>query len=680
MAFIKEIFSNINITAVPKPEVKKTSEEYFSDKPLGSFVSGNRTTFRIFAPHAARLFVHVFDSPGKKVNSIFEMSMDHDGVWEACILEDLSGKFYGYKILDDAHKWDGKDIPLAIDPYAKALATYADYLNPRLSIVYNEEYNWHNDKWIKINPRDLVIYEMHVKDMTAHVSSGIKNPGTYKGLTEKNKKGGLNYIKELGVNAVELLPTHEFSYYELPYNETSHGRKNTWNPYEENHWGYMTAGYFAPAAKYSEKNGKLSDYKWFGTKGKQVNDFKNMVRSFHRENIAVIMDVVFNHVSMYEIANLQAIDKDYYLRKDEHGRFTNESWCGNDLASERPMMRRLIKDSILYWMTEFHVDGFRFDLGKILDYQTLEEIIAEAKAINPDVIFIAEPWGGGYDPTGFSLRGWSTWNDQIRNGIKGENPYNGLGWIFGKYFGSKNIDCVKNYIRGSLLGAADGMYHSPELSVNFLEAHDGYTLGDFIRIFLNEGDNKVNSKNINNHVSLSAEQMRLNKLAALFLFSTQGIIMIHEGQEFARSKVIEKIKDVNDPHAGKMDHNSYEKDNNTNYINFEHPEINHELLDYYKGLIKLRNENELLRHAKPHQIKFYKTENDFQLAFTIKDSSKEFLILINASEKVMKFSFPEKKYKVLVNPDSAGINILSTISDRINILPKSGYILTSKLN
>lgn len=668
-------FSNIEIKAVPKKEVSKSLDDYFSSKPLGSIVEGDRTIFRIFAPNAARLFVHVFDKPGSASKDIFEMSMDENGVWEACIRENLSGKFYAYKILDEAHKWDGKDIPLVIDPYSKALATYADYMNPRLSIVYDEEYNWRDDTWIKINPRDLIIYEMHVKDLTAHNSSGVINKGTYKGLTEKNTPGGLSYIKSLGVNAVELLPTHEFSYYEIPYFEEHSGRENTWNPYEENHWGYMTACYFAPAAKYSQKNGRLIDYKWTGDSGKQVKDFKDMVRSFHKEGIAVIMDVVFNHISTYEISGLQSIDENYYLRKDEQGNLSNESWCGNDLASERPMVRRLIKDSIIYWMTEYHIDGFRFDLGKIIDFKTLEEIMEEARIINPDVIFIAEPWGGGYDPTGFSLRGWSAWNDQLRNGFKGENPFNGSGWLFGKYFGGKDNECIKNYLRGSLIGAGDGFYHSPEFSVNYLEAHDGFTLGDFIRIALNHGDNKVNTRNADRHVKLSTEQMRLNKLAALFLFSTQGIIMIHEGQEFARSKIIPKVNDVDDSYAGKMDPNSYDKDNETNYLNYKHAEINEELLDYYKGLIHLRNKHELLRRAKPHQIKFYETDNNFQIALSIKNTSDEFIVLINASDKCMKHCFSGKEYEILANSESAGAEPVSLISEGVNVLPKSGFIL-----
>ncbi|MBU1099346.1 MAG: pullulanase [Bacteroidetes bacterium] len=678
MTELENVVKNIDIKAVPKAKTKKGLDELFSEKPLGSFVTNQRTIFRLFAPNAARVFVYIFHVPGEPVHDQFEMSMDEDGVWEACLMEDLSGKFYGYKILDEAHMWDGKDLPIAVDPYAKALTTFVDYLNPRLSIIYNDKYDWEGDNWIAINLRDLIIYEAHVKDMTSHESSKTKHAGTYKGLVESNTKGGINHIKELGANAVELLPTHEFSYYETPFQKEYGGKHNTWNPYEENHWGYMTAGYFAPAAKYAQPEGELADHTWVGKSAEQVTQFKDMVKGFHKEGIAVIMDVVFNHISEYELANLQVIDREYYLRKNEEGHLTNESWCGNDLASERPMMRRLIKDCIKYWMTEYHVDGFRFDLGKILDYQTLEEVLSEAKEINPNVIFIAEPWGGGYDPTGFSYRGWSTWNDQFRNGIKGENPYNGLGWLFCKNFGGKNKESIKNNIIGSLMGGRDGLYHSPEFSVNYLASHDGYTLGDFIRIACQSGYNEVTKGNVKQFVKLSEEQMQINKLAAILLLSSQGIVMIHEGQEFARTKVVRNDKYVDDPHTGKMDHNSYDKDNETNYLNYEHLEVNRELFEYYKGLIKLRKNHPLLKNAKPHQIKFHSTNNEFALAYSIKNNQEEFVFIVNTSEKNLEFTTPNNNYSLIVDANVSGTVPISTIDKIVIVSSKSGCVLYKK--
>jgi pullulanase/glycogen debranching enzyme len=204
------------------------------------------------------------------------------------------------------------------------------------------------------------------------------------------------------------------------------------------------------------------------------------------------MDVVYNHLSEYELGNLKEIDRDYYFRLDKRGNYIAESGCGNDLKTERPMMRRLIVESILYWMKEYHVDGFRFDLGKLIDWETIEEITHEAKKINPNVIFVCEPWGGGYDPTGFSLRGWGSWNDQIRNGVKGENPVNGLGWIFGKWYDNNSSERIKSYVNGTLVRDSLGLFQKKEHSVNYLSSHDGYTLGDFIRIGTGKiGENEV---------------------------------------------------------------------------------------------------------------------------------------------------------------------------------------------
>ncbi len=412
-------------------------------------------------------------------------------------MENCTEYFMASKLIHADGK--GEDV-LCVDPYAKAVATFNTYYSPRKSIVVKEnDYDWQGDEWIKRDWRDLIIYEMHIRDITAHPSSGAKFPGTYKGLTEKKITGGINYIKSLGVNTVELLPAQEFANIEIPYKDSLNGKYNHWNPYERNHWGYMTAAFFAPDGYYSD--GKLEKNKWEGASGKQVNEFKEMVKAFHNEGIGVMMDVVYNHLSEYEIGNLKEIDKEYYFRLDENGNCIAQSGCGNDLKTERPMMRRLIIESILYWMKEYHIDGFRFDLGKLIDWETIEEIIREAQKINPNVVFVCEPWGGGYDPMGFSLRGWGSWNDQIRNGIKGENPKDGPGWIFGKWYGNNNPDRIKSYVNGTLVKDKNGLFQKKEHSVNYLECHDGLTLGDFIRI----GTREVDPEKIINDVDKNAK-------------------------------------------------------------------------------------------------------------------------------------------------------------------------------
>ncbi|OGU65487.1 MAG: pullulanase, partial [Ignavibacteria bacterium RBG_16_36_9] len=550
------------------------------------------------------------------------------------------------------------------------------------------DYDWEGDEWIKMDWRDLIVYEMHIRDMTEHPTSGVTERGTYKGLIEKGKPGGIDYIKKLGVNAVELLPAQEFANIEIPFKDSINGKFNTWNPYERNHWGYMTAAFFAPESYYSENVRELEWEKWSGKltnpasdgDAKAVTDFKDMVKAFHKEKIAVIMDVVYNHISEYEIGNLKQIDKEYYFRLDEKGNYSEQSGCGNDFKTERPMARRMIVESVLFWMKEYHIDGFRFDLGKLIDWETLEQIIYEAKKINPYVVFVCEPWGGGYDPAGFSVRGWGAWNDQIRNGLKGENPFDGLGWVFGKWYGNNNPIRIKSYVNGTLTKDTLGLFQKPEHTVNYLESHDGYTLGDFIRLGLGDVKRDQVITNVDEHVKLTPTQLKLNKLAALFLFTSHGITMIHFGQEFARSNVIPLSIPEQDPHKGMIDHNSYEKDNETNYINYNHVNINEELFNYYKGLIELRKTFKAFRRADYNDVKFFDLKNNpFALGYSVKFKDEEFIVLFNANPKAtLKANLPEGEWDVIVDENIAGIPAIKTVQKKVTLNSSTGMVLKRK--
>jgi pullulanase len=653
---------------------KKDLDKLYSYKRLGSFIEEGKTIFRIFAPQAERVLLVIYSNVENSSGKKYKMLRDGDGVWEAFLDGELYGSFYGYQVKHRGQKEDH----VCIDPYAKAIASYNSYMNPRKSIVVKDnDYDWGNDEWIQRDLRDLIIYEMHLRDITAHSSAGSKFPGTYKGLIEKGITGGLEYIKELGVNTVEILPVQEFANIEIPFNKNFFNRKNTWNPYETNHWGYMTAAFFAPDSYYSEGGKSIKWNYWSGQTSKQINEFKDVVKEFHKNGIAVIMDVVYNHLSEYEIGNLKEIDKEYYFRTDSHGKLISQSYTGNDLKTERPMMRRIIVDSILYWMNAYHIDGFRFDIAKLIDWQTIEEIAEEAQKLNPNVILIAEPWGAGNDPAGFSLRGFASWNDQIRNGIKGENPFNGKGWLFENWFGNNNIERIKSYINGTLVRDRHGLFQRKEHSVNYLESHDDYTLGDFIRLALEDVKKEQVIDDTVKIVTLTQLQLKLNKLAALFLFVSQGIIMIHSGQEFARSKVISKNTRAKDQNIGKLDHNSYEKDNETNYINFEHAKINQELLSYYKGLINFRQTFEAFRRASYNEIIFNDHQAEsFMLSFELTHKNDSFFVALNAyHKKEVKIKLPEGNWEILVNGEKAGTNALGVIKSELHIEPLTGYIL-----
>ncbi len=656
---------------------KKNLNKYYSDKKLGSFVENGKTYFRLFAPDAKSVTLMTFQKVSDKTGNEYKMHEDDEGIWETSIDGENYGLYYGYKVFNPKYP-STKDV-ICLDPYAKAVASFNTYYTPRRAIVVKDgNYDWQGDHWIQRDWRDLIIYEMHIRDMTADPSSGSDKPGTYEGLIEHGKTGGIDYIKKLGVNTVELMPSQEFANIEIPYEDSLNGSYNTWNPYERNHWGYMTAAFFAPETYYSE--GKLNWDTWSGATTKAISDFKDMVKAFHKDGIAVIMDVVYNHISEYELGNLKQIDKDYYFRLDKRGNFIAQSGCGNDFKTERPMARRMIIESILYWMKEYHVDGFRFDLGKLIDWETIEEITMEAKKLNPNVILVCEPWGGGYDPAGFSLRGWGSWNDQIRNGIKGENPINGLGWIFGKWYGNNDPTRIRSYVNGTLVRDTLGLFQKKEHSVNYLASHDGYTLGDFIRIGTGAVKPDDVIKVVDSFVKLNPLELKLNKLAALFLFTSQGITMIQEGAEFARTKVIPYNEDIPDTNKGRIDNNSYNKDNSTNYINYKHAEINSDLVDYYKGLIALREKYPAFRRAKYSDVVFYKTnDNPFALGYHLNYNEEHFIVLFNANrEKTESFNLPEGEWEILADKDKAGLKPLGNISNSVDILPSTGMVLIRK--
>ncbi|MBK7267617.1 MAG: pullulanase [Ignavibacteriales bacterium] len=652
----------------------------YSDKKLGSFVENGNTIFRVFAPRATEVALRTF----KKVEDTdyieLKMTKDKDGVWEAQLSGEQYGLFYGYIVINPEDDPVKKGQILILDPYAKSVATYNTYMNPRKGIVVKDGgFDWGKTKWIQRDWRDLITYEMHLRDQTVHPSSGVKNPGTYKGLTEKGKKGGLDYIKSLNVNTVELLPAQEFGNVEIPFRDSAANRFNTWNPYERNHWGYMTAAFFAPEAYYAENWAKLRWNQWMGHSDKARHDFKQMVKAFHQEKIAVLMDVVYNHISEYELGSFKEIDKKYYFRLNSDGSFKAESGCGNDFRTEAPMARRLIIESLKYWMTEYHIDGFRFDLGKLIDWVTIEEIIKELRKVNPQVVIVCEPWGGGYDPKGFSEREWGSWNDQIRNGVKGENPRENPGWIFGKWFGDNTPQRLQSYVNGTLLRDDKGLFRKKEHSVNYLESHDGYTLGDFIRIGLGDLKEGTTVLDVDKNAKLTPTQLKLNKLGALFLYTSQGMTMIHAGQEYGRSKVVPADVDVNDPYRGKVDHNTYDKDNEVNYINYEHVDLNKSLVAYYAGLAKLRSTYSAFRRAEYEEVKFMELKDEFSLGYELNHGKDHFVVLFNANrDKKVEFTLPKGNFEVLVNAEKAGVKSLGKGKGKVILPPSTGMVLKKK--
>ncbi len=652
---------------------------YFSEKPLGANFENGQTMFRLFAPTATAVKLVIFDQYSATSGTEHLMKKDKDGVWELGLAGKLLGRYYGYKINGKQDRYSFFDPNMVVaDPYSKAVVSLNSYQHPAKSIIIDTNYDWEGDAWSTIPLQDLIIYEMHVRDLTAHPSSGADQPGTYAGVIETGKTGGLDYLLNLGVNAVELLPCQEFGNIEIPFKDKNAPVYNTWNPYARNHWGYMTSYFFAPESYYASA-GNLEPGNYCGIHGQQVRDFKALVKTLHQNGIAVIMDVVYNHVSQYDFNPFKYIDKKYYFRLDKKGNFLSKSGCGNDFMSERPMARRLIVESLNYWMTEYHIDGFRFDLAYLLDEETCRQILAETRKINPNVYLIAEPWGDGYAPDYFSRLGWAAWNDKFRNGVKGQNPLNNLGFIFGHWERENQPENLKRYVLGSTT-ADGGLFQQSQHSVNYLESHDDYTFGDFVRIGTKAVSDSTKIKDLASHVRLNPQQLKICKLGALFLFVSQGATMMHQGQEFARSKVIAATT-APDRHQGQIDHNSYNKDNETNWINYQHREINRELYDYYQGLIQLRKDYPALRKSPRESYRFLKCANPFGFGFRIdkkiSGSKKNIVVLMNGDpSRPVEFKLPAGQWSLIVNNEKAGTSILkNNLSGKIKIPETSGMVL-----
>jgi pullulanase len=696
---IKIIFLFIFMAIIEPPKVigqqellnpaerEKFFDSLVSTKELGCTVKKDGTTFRLFAPRASQVWLVLFENHDDGKGQEIKMVRDSSGMWEYFSLGRLYGKLYSYRI--DGPKGNGEKFDSLItvgDPYSKAVVTKNNYHHQTKTIILDTKYNWEGDAFIvPQNHNELIIYEAHLRDLTAHRSSGVDSRGTYLGMTEKGKTGGLSYLKELGVNAVEFLPLQKFGNIEIPYRDSTilsdGGEFNTWNPYSRNHWGYMTSYFFAPENYYAT-DGTMTNEEYNGIDGRAVKEMKDMVKTLHREGIAVIMDVVYNHVSQYDYNPFKYIDKFYYFHIVSNQNFQKASGCGNDFYTSRPMARRLIVESIKYWMQEYHIDGFRFDLATMIDWETCKQITAEAKKINPNVILIAEAWGGGmYDPPGFSDIGWASWNDRFRNGVKGQNPYNDAGFIFGRYQDKNSKQSVMSFITGTLRENG-GMYLQKEHSVNYLESHDDNTMGDFIRIATGTATETTRVTNLDGHVKLTPVQLALNKLAAMFLLTSQGPTMIHEGQEYARSKVIVPTN-ASDPRIGMIDRNSYEKDNETNYLNFHHRDLNRDLFEYYQGLIELRKQYPVFSSAPKEAVEFLKTDYEFVIAFKLNSKKagkfaekNNFIVLLNGSSTTATINLPKGKWSVIANDKKISLKKpLATALKTVTLPTTSGMIL-----
>lgn len=651
---------------------------------MGCFATGKKALFRVYSPKAAQVTLELFHDYNQTTGEQHPMQCSHSGIWQVELEGNLLGMYYGYRITPPPEPdpfFEPTDHLIA-DPYSLHVTTRNHYRRYAKTLITrpDEPFDWQGDDFVAPpDPRDLVIYEAHLRDMTAHPKTGARHPGTYRGFLEDEIRGGINHLKRLGVNAVEFLPLQSFAAFEPPYyKRTEEGVYNTWNPYSRNHWGYMTSFFFAPETIYSSDDSTRAGAVT-GLSQRSRQELKTLVRELHREGIAVIMDVVYNHASQYDLNPLRHLDKGHYFRLNKNGNYRSESGTGNDLKTESPRARKLIVESVCYWMRHYHIDGFRFDLANLIDQKTLEQITHQARRINPNVLLIAEPWGEGYDPTRFSELGWSSWNDRIRNGVKGVKPGKDHGFIFNDKASSIHRQGMKNLLCGTLLSGEDGLFHEPGHSINYLESHDGYTLGDFIRIGLNSRLRRARIDNRKTFTRLNDEQARIARLAALTLFVSQGVTMIHQGQEWARSKVI-ALTPAEDPHEGQVDNDSYEKDNETNWLDYSEIRQNPTLFAYYQGLIRMRLASPALRKSPPEAIMFHDGDDLRQFCLRIHGEPAgdpyDYLVYLNGNhEESGHLELPGGFWELIASAENASEAKLAEVSGTMRIFPCSGVVL-----
>ncbi|TVQ66757.1 MAG: pullulanase [Balneolaceae bacterium] len=645
----------------------------------GVTVTDTSTTFRLHCPDVHSVTCVIFDSYDSDRGIEHAMRPDPNGDWLLKIHGNLNGKWYGYKV---SFRENNKNLSpysreLFADPYSKHVTVRNNYRQEARSYIFSDSFDWQGaTHQFPDDPRDLVIYETHLKDLTAHPKVKSSKAGFYNKFVDTGHPGGINYLKKLGVNCVEFLPLQKFAPIEPPYGaKTEEGFHNSWNVYSANYWGYMTSFFFAPESFFASD---LSN-NHSGKTPVAVSEFKEMVKKLHEEKITVIMDVVYNHTSLFDINPLTHLLHDTYLRKNEKGHYLNRSGTGNEFRSEHPVARQLIIDSLLYWMDEYQIDGFRFDLAALFDKKTWDEIKFALHKKYPKAVLIAEPWGGYYSPHEFSNHDWSSWNDRIRNSLKGSDPLHDRGFIFSDWQHETRRLRLENIFRGTLVNHEGGLYQTSKHAVNYLESHDGYTLGDFIRIGLNPEIQDQKITDIDKHVKLNDDQLRISKLAALSLFSAQGITMIHAGQEFARSKIIAKSI-YGDPDEGKMDHNSYQKDNATNWIDFDQIDLNRSLYEYYRALIQIRIESPALRKSDPEGICFDHHGDPLVVSFYISGNTSgdlyDYYIILNGNfNSAADLTLPSGSWEVIANGEMASLQIIDLISGNIRINPTCGFLL-----
>ena len=581
--------------------------------------------FRLLAPAAQAVELLLTSHPARGAERSVAMVLRKDLTpvcWE--VLEPHPLRYYRFRVQQ------GGEVFETADPRAHAVARQFAVGHPTWAVAEEQPFDWQGDVRPGIDVAHAVISELHVRDFTIHPSANVRHPGTYLGLCDGDPGavGGLAALRDLGVNAVELMPVAAFPC--LEPNQPDPARPGVYvNPTGVNHWGYMPSFLMAPSERYSTHGCDPQPGQWIGVQDDgtfldPVVEFKEMVRRLHRAGIAVVLDIVLNHVSTEDQNPICRLDPGTWLCRTHDGSLRSDSGCGNDLNTADPAMRALCVDTIRYWMGVCHVDGFRLDLAALIDDETLVAIRDAATDLYPRAILISEPWSmAAYRPGDIADLGHTVWNDRFRNGFKGHDPYHGRGFLFGAWQGGATRAEVAALLTGweRRYGGGVGLSH---LSLNYLESHDNYTLGDFIRLATGEvrRDQEVLRADV---AHLSDAALRIHKLGAAALLLSRGSVMIAQGQEWGRSKV------QGGGPRGYLDGNSYNRDDGTNHLDWHERALNAELVDHYRRLITVRKDWLLPAFAADGVVRVVAGSIEFAIGYTVQGARGRIAVLLNAT-------------------------------------------------
>ncbi|MFD3445266.1 type I pullulanase [Microbacteriaceae bacterium 4G12] len=615
---------------------------YYEGNDLGASYRPEQTICKVWAPVSSLAKVRIYEHNG--LYKDYEMERQQNGVWSRTLQGNFEGASYTFLVCNNL-VW--REV---VDPYAKAVS-----MNGELGVI--ADLSKTAVKRCTSLPlfehfTDAIIYEAHIRDLTIHPDSGIVHKGKYLGLTERQTTGpngtttGLSYLQELGITHVELLPFHDFE------------GVDERNPSSQYNWGYNPIHYNVPEGSYATN--PQHPYS-------RIIELKQMIQAIHQSGIRVIMDVVYNHVYTRETSSFEKLVPGYYFRHDENGMPSNGTGVGNDIASERKMVRKFIADSILYWLQEYDIDGFRFDLMGILDFETMNTIRREIDRINRVVLLLGEGWDL-HTPlakekkaslcNAHKMPRIAQFNDQFRDHVKGSTfTLQDRGYAFGD---TDYAEELVQYMSGSIpLQIKDNsMFLEPNQTINYVESHDNFTMWD--KLF---SSNKEETESI---------RKRRHLLATTMTLLAQGIPFLHAGQEFYRTK--QGVE------------NSYNAPDEINWIDWKRKQENEQTIEYVKGVIAIRkahgafrlpSANFIRKHMKflqaPRAIMMYQLHDVGSFG-----EWKEILVIFNSSLHSQQVVLPDKgKWYILANEERASATpITSFTEEALRVAPVSTYILT----